>query len=226
MRGPSLRRWAALLERIASPALAFSLLLVPFGVALGLVVLRFGVVLLYGGGIEAFDRHYEARVQEEVARVETPAEAVRLVAQRWDPVSLWQREILGSDDAPEELCLAESAVREDGVVGLLIGCGGIEGFAADGALPEGRRHLSDDAHDRALWLTARGLRLIANRMPDRGIIAVHQSQSLGVDDVAVYSTWLEFSKRDGVDVLLAELAQRIQVTTKSASGRRRPIMER
>jgi len=227
MRNRTFRKQAALLGHIASPALAFGLLLVPFALAFVLVNVRLGVMLWYGGDVEAFDRHYEEGIQEQVAKVATPAAAFQLVAERWDPTPQWPREILRSKSAPDDLCLAESAVRDDGIVGLLIGCGSIEGFATDETLPDEHRTLSHDAHDRALWLTARGIKMLAARLPERGIIAIHQRHTLGDDEEVVYATRLAFNgKRDGADVLLDDLAQRIVVTANSSMGRHRSIMER
>ena len=132
MRGLSLQPLRTALRTLSSPALAFAVLLVPLGlIPAGLVALRTALAIGYGGGVETFDRRYEEQVAEQIGRAETQADAFELLVARWRPQRLWQRELLHTEGAPEDLCNAEYEPMEDGRALFLIVCSTIEDYAAD-----------------------------------------------------------------------------------------------
>ena len=213
---------------LGSPALVFAVLLVPLLlIPAGLVGLRTALAICYGGGVEAFDRRYEARVAERISRAETRADAFELLKARWRPQPLWQRELLHTDGAPEDLCNAEFDRLEDGRALFVVACVTIEQYAAEDELSLDRRDLADDARDRALWLIARILRMSAAWLSELPVIAVHQEQQLALGDVAVHTSALEgVGGALALDALLAELGDRVTVVENTAQGRRRPIVYR
>jgi hypothetical protein len=208
-----------------SPALAFAVLLVPLVlVPAGLIALRIALAVWYGGGVEAFDRRYEERVAERIGLAETRADAFELLVARWRPQPLWQRELLHTSGAPEDLCNAEYDTIEDGRAMFAIICISIEPYAAKAEIPLDHRDLAEDARDRALWLTARMLRMSAAWLSELPVVVVHQQQQLAPDDVVVYRAAFEpLGRMPALDALLAELGDRVKVVENTAQGRRRPI---
>ena len=181
--------------------------------------------------METFDRRYEEQVAEQIGRAETQADAFELLVARWRPQRLWQRELLHTEGAPEDLCNAKYEPIEDGRALFLIVCTTIEDYAADGQTPLDRRDLADDARDRALWMIARALRMSAMWLSELPVIAVHQQQQLAPGDVAVYASALQTVPRAPVlDALLAELGDRVTVVEQEwpwvaeHSRRRQPIL--
>ena len=196
------------------------LVLIPAGV----VALRTALASWYGGGVEAFDRRYEEQAAEQIGRAETRADAFELLVARWRPQPLWQRELLHTNGAPEELCNAEYDQVEDGRALFAVVCVTIEDYAAEEAAPLDHRDLADEARDRALWMIARALRMSAAWLSELPVIAVHQQQQLAPGDVAVYASALQTVPRaPALDALLAELGDRVTVVENTAQGRRRPI---
>jgi hypothetical protein len=220
-----LQRLRTVLRTLGSPALAFAALLVPLGlVPIGLIGLRIALAIGYGGGVEAFDRHYDEQVAEQIGRAETRADAFELLVDRWRPQPLWQREILHTDGVPEDLCNAEYGKLEDGRAMFAVVCATIEPYAANQEVPLVRHDLADDARDRALWLTARALRMSAARLAELPVIVVRQQQQLAPGDVVVYMSAFEpVGRTHALDAVLAELGDRVRVVENTAAGRRLPI---
>jgi hypothetical protein len=210
---------------LASPALAFAMLLVPLAlVPAALIGLRIALATGYGGGVEAFDRHYEKGVAEEIGRAETRADGFERLVDGWAPQPLWQRAVLYAEGVPEDVCNAEYGTIEDGRAMFAIVCATIEPYAAQEASQLDRRDLADDARDRALWLTARALRMSAAWLAELPVIVVHQQQPLAPGDVVVYTSALEWvGRKHTLDAVLAELGDRVTVVENTAEGRQRPI---
>ena len=225
MTGFAQQRLRAVLRALGSPALAFALLLLPLGLLpAGIVALRVALAVWYGGGVEAFDRHYEQQVAERIGRAETRADAFERLVAAWRPQPRWQRELLHTDAVPQDLCNAEYGESDDGREVFAVFCAAIERYAADAAALRERRDLADDARDRALWITARALRMSAAWLSELPVIVVHQQQRFAAGDVAVYLSAFEPDGRTLVlDALLAKLDERVKVIENSAQGRQLPI---
>lgn len=225
MSGLSLQRLRSILRTLDSPALGFAVLLVPLGlVPAALIGLRIALAIGYGGGVEAFDRHYEKRVAERIGQAESRDDGFEQLVDRWAPRPLWQREILHTDAAPEDVCSAEYSKIEDGRMLFAIACATIEQYAAKQGSPPVRRDLADDARDRALWLTARALRLSAAWLSELPVIVVHQQQRLAPGDIVVYTSAFELvGRKHELEVVLAELSDRVTVVENTAAGRQLPI---
>jgi hypothetical protein len=223
--GLSLQRLRSILGALDSPALGFAVVLVPLGlVPAALIGLRIALAIGYGGGVEVFDRHYENRVAEGVSQAESRDDGFARLVDQWRPRPLWQREILYTDAAPEDVCSAEYSKIEDGRMLFAIACATIEQYAAEERSPPVRRDLADAARDRALWLTARALRLSAAWLSELPVIVVHQQQQLAPGDVVVYISALELvGRKHELETVLAELSDRVTVVENTAAGRQLPI---
>jgi hypothetical protein len=187
--------------------------------ALGVVLAwRVGLALAYGGGRVAFDDRYERSVSELASEQASALAAVEQVAANWRPNTLWQRELLWGSDRPARFCHAR-AVNEQRAA-LAIDCRRIEIFSpprAGGPLPDANPDLADYAHQKAVWLGARALRM-SGRWRSELTVTIVQSEPHATGGTVQYIATLTASD-DAPDNGFADYAaRRLQVTRDQVSG--------
>jgi hypothetical protein len=223
----SAARSASRLPPPSSLGVALGILSTPFALALALIVARGVLTLYYTGGAASFDRRYEARIAQQVEAAPSQREGFKLLVDNWRPEAAWRRDLLASEDAPQDLCIAAESQLPDGRGYLMVSCGSTDSFRPVMFSTLGQRYLDVEMRERARWAIARMLRMSGERYLEIGAIAFYQTQPFTEGDAVVFHAMLKlpFKVPPTADIL-SNLDDRMTVVTNTAERRRSPIYSR